>query len=39
MGILNMKRMLLLLAFIAPVVVCAKPSSQIAWNTRAFKSG
>ena len=32
MGILNMKRMLLLLAFIAPVVVCAKPSSQIAWT-------
>ena len=32
MGILNMKRMLLLLAFIAPVVVCAEPSSQIAWT-------
>ncbi|MEI6335934.1 MAG: c-type cytochrome [Methylococcaceae bacterium] len=27
-----MKRMLLLLAFIAPVVVCAEPSSQIAWT-------
>jgi cytochrome c553 len=32
MGILNMKRMLLLLAFIAPVVVNAGPSSQIAWT-------
>lgn len=32
MGILNMKRMLLLLAFIAPVVVFAEPSSQIAWT-------
>ncbi len=32
MGILNMKRMLLLLAFITPVVVCAEPSSQIAWT-------
>ena len=32
MGILNMKRMLLLLAFIAPVMVCAEPSSQIAWT-------
>ena len=32
MGILNMKRMLLLLAFIAPVVVWAEPSSQIAWT-------
>jgi cytochrome c553 len=32
MGILNMKRMLLLLAFIAPVVVNAEPSSQIAWT-------
>ncbi len=32
MGILNMKRMLLLLAFMAPVVVCAEPSSQIAWT-------
>ena len=32
MGILNMKRMLLLLAFIAPIVVCAEPSSQIAWT-------
>ncbi|MEI6269554.1 MAG: c-type cytochrome [Methylococcaceae bacterium] len=27
-----MKRMLLLLAFITPVVVCAEPSSQIAWT-------
>ena len=32
MGILNMKRMLLLLAFIVPVVVYAEPSSQIAWT-------
>ena len=32
MGILNMKRMLLLLAFIVPDVVCAEPSSQIAWT-------
>ncbi len=32
MGILNMKRMLLLLSFIAPVVVFAEPSSQIAWT-------
>jgi cytochrome c553 len=32
MGILNMKRMLLLLAFIIPVVVYAEPSSQIAWT-------
>jgi cytochrome c553 len=32
MGILNMKRMLLLLAFIAPVVVNAEPASQIAWT-------
>jgi cytochrome c553 len=32
MGILNMKRILLLLAFIAPVVVNAEPSSQIAWT-------
>jgi cytochrome c553 len=32
MGILNMKRMLLLLAFIAPVTVNAEPSSQIAWT-------
>lgn len=32
MGILNMKRMLLILAFITPVVVCAEPSSQIAWT-------
>ena len=32
MGILNMKRMLLLLAFIAPVMVFAEPSSQIAWT-------
>jgi cytochrome c553 len=31
MGILNMKR-LLLLAFIAPVVVNAEPASQIAWT-------
>jgi cytochrome c553 len=32
MGILNMKRMLLLLAFISPIVVCAEPSSHIAWT-------
>jgi cytochrome c553 len=32
MGILNMKRMLLLLAFIAPVAVNAEPASQIAWT-------
>jgi cytochrome c553 len=32
MGILNMKRMLLLLAFIAPAAVNAEPSSQIAWT-------
>ena len=32
MGILNMKRMLLLLSFIVPVVVWAEPSSQIAWT-------
>jgi cytochrome c553 len=32
MGILNMKRMLLLLACIAPVVVNAEPASQIAWT-------
>jgi cytochrome c553 len=32
MGILNMKRILLLLAFIAPVVVNAEPASQIAWT-------
>jgi cytochrome c553 len=32
MGILNMKRMLLLLAFIVPVLVNAEPSSQIAWT-------
>jgi cytochrome c553 len=32
MGILNMKRILLLLAFIAPVAVNAEPSSQIAWT-------
>jgi cytochrome c553 len=32
MGILNMKRMLLLLAIIAPVVVDAEPASQIAWT-------
>ncbi len=34
MGILNMKRMLLLLSFIAPVVVFAEPSSQIAWTPK-----
>jgi cytochrome c553 len=32
MGILNMKRMLLLLALITPVAVNAEPSSQIAWT-------
>jgi cytochrome c553 len=32
MGILNMKRMLLLLAFMAPVAVSAEPASQIAWT-------
>jgi cytochrome c553 len=32
MGILNMKRMLILLAFIAPVAVNAEPASQIAWT-------
>jgi cytochrome c553 len=32
MGILNMKRMLFLLAFIAPALVNAEPSSQIAWT-------
>jgi len=31
-----MKRMLLLLAFIAPVVVCAEPASQIAWTPEAL---
>lgn len=34
MGILNMKRMLLLFSFIAPVVVFAEPSSQIAWTPK-----
>jgi cytochrome c553 len=32
MGILNMKRMLLLLAFIAPVAVNAEPASSVAWT-------
>jgi cytochrome c553 len=32
MGILNMKRMLLLLAFMAPLAVNAEPASQIAWT-------
>ena len=32
MGILNMKRMLLLLALITPVAVNAEPASQIAWT-------
>jgi cytochrome c553 len=32
MGILNMKRLLLLLAFITPVVVNAEPASKIAWT-------
>jgi cytochrome c553 len=36
MGILNMKRMLLLLVFIAPVVVNAEPASQIAWTPEAL---
>jgi cytochrome c553 len=32
MGILNMKRMLLALVFIAPAAVNAEPASQIAWT-------
>ena len=32
MGILNMKRLLLLLSFIAPVVVSAEPASLITWK-------
>jgi cytochrome c553 len=36
MGILNMKRMLILLAFIAPVVVNAEPASKIVWTPEAL---
>jgi cytochrome c553 len=36
MGILNMKLMLILLAFIAPVVVNAEPASKIAWTPEAL---